>query len=83
MSVGCFDDAFAVDHCKGEFTQYPFFFCCFTFLLLREKVCAFSSAFLYVHIRSNQTVTYWTKLFRKKLFLKRYNSILKYRSCRL
>ena len=30
---------------SGEFTQYPFFVRFFTFLLLREKVCAFSSAF--------------------------------------
>ena len=29
----------------------------------------FSSAFLYVHIRNNQIVTYWTKVFQKK-FLK-------------
>ena len=35
----------------------------FTFLLLLDKVCAFSSAFLCVHIRTNQTVTYWTKVF--------------------
>ena len=41
-----------------------------SFLLLHEKVCAFSSAFLYVHIRTNQTVTYWTKVFRKKNFCK-------------
>ena len=27
--------------CKGEFTQHPFFARFFTFLLLREKVCAF------------------------------------------
>ena len=37
----------------------------FTFLLLLDKVCAFSSAFSCVHIRTNQTVTYWTKVFRK------------------
>ena len=37
-------------------------------MLIREKVCDFSSAFLYVHIRTNQTVTYWTKVFRKKFF---------------
>ena len=35
----------------------------FTFLLLLDKVCAFSSAFLCVHIRTNQTVTYWAKVF--------------------
>ena len=52
----------------------------FTFLLLLDKVCAFSSAFLCVHIRTNQIVTYWTKVFRKKFFVKRYSSILKYRS---
>ena len=40
----------------------------FTFLLLLDKVCAFSSAFLCVHIRTNQTVTYWIKVFRKKFF---------------
>ena len=52
----------------------------FTFLLLLEKVCAFSSAYLYVHIRTNQTGTYWTKVFRKKFFVKRYrySFILKY-----
>ena len=59
---------------EGEFTQYPFFvrFCCFffTFLLLREQVCPFSSAFLYVHFRTNQTVTYGTKVVRKN-FLRR------------
>ena len=42
----------------------------FTFLLLLEKVCAFSSAFLFVYIRTNQTVTYWTKVFRKNFFVK-------------
>ena len=34
---------------KGEFTQYPFFVRFrpfFSFLLLLQKVCAFSSAFL-------------------------------------
>ena len=31
---------------KGEFTQYPFFVRFFTFLLLLEKVCAFSFAVL-------------------------------------
>ena len=54
----------------------------FTFLLLRKKVCAFSFAFLYVHIRTNQTVTYGTKVFRKIFFIKGYSSILKYRSYR-
>ena len=43
----------------------------FTFLLLLDKVCAFPSAFLCVHVRTNQTVTYWTKVFRKKIFCKR------------
>ena len=42
----------------------------FTFLLLCEQVCPFSSAFLYVHIRTNQTVMYWTKVFQKS-FLQR------------
>ena len=51
----------------------------FTFLLLLDKVCAFSSAFLCVHIRTNQTVTYWTKVFRKNFFVKGYSSISKYR----
>ena len=72
-------------HCnihKGEFTQYPFFVRFRTFLLLLEKVCAFESAFLYVHIRTNQTVTYWTKVFRKKCFVKGYCSILNYSSYR-
>ena len=55
----------------------------FTFLLLFEKVCAFSSAFLYVHIRTNQTVTFWTKVSRKNFFVKGYRCILKYRSYRL
>ena len=35
-----------------------------------STVCPFSSAFLYVHIRTNQTVAYWTKVVRKK-FLQR------------
>ena len=52
------------------------------FLLLREKICKFSPAFLYVHIRTNQTVTYWTKAFRKKFLVKGYSSILKYRHYR-
>ena len=44
---------------KGGLTQYPFFvrFFFFKFLLLREKVCAFSFTIFYVHIRTNQTVT--------------------------
>ena len=54
----------------------------FTFLLLLDKVCAFSFAFLCVHIRTNQTVTYWTKVFWKKFFVKEYSSISKYRSYR-
>ena len=54
----------------------------FTFLLLLDKVCAFSSAFLCVHIRTNQTVTYWTKVFRKNFFVKGYGAISKYRSYR-
>ena len=66
--------------CYGEFTQYPFFVRFFTFLLLLDKVCAFSSAFLCVHICTNQTVTYWTKVFRKIFFVKGYSSISKYRS---
>ena len=45
------------------FTQYPFFVHFYTFLLLHEKVCAFLLTFLYVHIRTNQTVTYWQKFF--------------------
>ena len=44
---------------EGEFTQYPFFVrFFFTFFLLLEQACPFSSAFLYVHFRTNQTVTY-------------------------
>ena len=54
----------------------------YTFLLLLDKVRAFSSAFLCVHIRVNQTVTYWTKVFRKNFFVKGYSSISKYRSYR-
>ena len=54
----------------------------FTFLLLLDKVCAFPSAFLWVHIRTNQTVTYCTKVFWKKFFVKEYSSISKYRSYR-
>ena len=54
----------------------------FMFLLLLDKICAFSSAFLCVHIRTNQTVTYWTKVFRKIFFVKGYSSISKYRSYR-
>ena len=49
---------------KGEFTQYPFFVRFRPFLLLLDTVCAFSSAFLCAHIRTNQTVTYWTKVFQ-------------------
>ena len=44
----------------------------FTFLLLCKKVCAFSSAFLYVHIRTNQIVTYCTKVVPKNFFVKGY-----------
>ena len=51
----------------------------FKFLLLRKKVCNFSSAFLYVNILTNQIVTYWTKVFQKNFFGKRYSSTLKYR----
>ena len=47
----------------------PFSSAFFTFLLL-EKVCAFSSAFWLVHIRTNQTVTHWAKVFQKKFFVK-------------
>ena len=54
----------------------------FTFLFLVEQVRPFSSAFLYLHIRTNQTVTYWTKVVRKKVFAKGYSLILKYRSYR-
>ena len=50
------------------------------FLLSRGKVCAFSFAFLYVRIRTNQTVTYWAKVFRKNFFVKEYSSIFKYLS---
>ena len=42
----------------------------FTFLLLLDKVCAFSSAFLCVHIRTNQTVHIMDKIFLKKIFCK-------------
>ena len=50
--------------------------------LLHEKVCSFSSAFLHVHFRTNHTVTYWAKVFRKKFFVKGYSPISKYRSHR-
>ena len=52
----------------------------FTFLLLREQVYPFSSAFLCVHIRTNQTVTTDKSFPKKKFFAKRYSLILKYRS---
>ena len=68
---------------EGGFTQYPFFVRFCPFSLLRKKVCNFSSTFLYVHIRINQTGTYWTKVVRKKYFVKGYSSILKYRSYHL
>ena len=55
---------------EGEYPQYAFFVRFFTCLLLREQVCRFSSAFLFAHIRTNQTVTYWTKVVRKKIFCK-------------
>ena len=54
----------------------------FAFLLFREKVCAVSSAFLYFHIRTNQTVTYWKKFSEKKNFVKGCSSSLKDRSYR-
>ena len=49
-----------------------FFVRFFIFLLLREKVCDFFSAILYVHIHTNQTVIYLTKVFRKKIFVNGY-----------
>ena len=58
-----FQEKYGKPNPKGEFPQYPF-------LLFREKVYAFSSTFLYVHIRTNQTVTYRTKVFQKKIFCK-------------
>ena len=54
-----------------------------SFFLLHKKVCSFSCAFLYAHIRTNQTVTYWTKVFRKNFFVKGYSPILKHCSHRL
>ena len=42
----------------------------FTFLLFHKKVCNFSSAFIYVSIRANQIVTYWTRVSEKKIFCK-------------
>ena len=72
---------------KVVFAQCPFFvrFCSFlyaTIFLLFEKLYSFSSAFLYVHIRtySNQIVTYWTKVFEKKFLQRGCSPILKYRS---
>ena len=59
------------------------FLSAFVRFFLHEKVCSFSSAFSYVHIRTNQTVTGWTKVFRKIVFVNRYSSVLKYRSRRL
>ena len=58
----------------GGFTQYPFFVRFFTSLLLREQVCPFSSAFLYVHIRTNQTDSTGQK-FSEKKFLQRGTSL--------
>ena len=48
------------------FTQYPFVigvvgFC--KFFLLHEKACSFSSAVVYVQIRTNRTVKYQAKVF--------------------
>ena len=60
---------------------YPFFVRFCTFFFSRKK-CSFSSAFLYVHIRTNQTITYWTKIFQKTIFVKGYSSILKHCSHR-
>ena len=37
-----------------------------TFFLIHEKGCSFSFAFLHDHICTNRTITYWTKVFRKK-----------------
>ena len=51
---------------SSEFAQYPFFVlsCQFSYVFASPwKVCSFSSAFLYVQIRSNQTVTFWTIFF--------------------
>ena len=62
---------------KSKFTQYLFFVLfghLWTFFLLHEKVCSFSSAFLYVHICTNQIVTYWTKFFLKIFFVKKVQS---------
>ena len=52
------------------------------FFLLHEKECSFSSHF-YMSIRTNQTVTYWTKVFQKIFFVMGYSPILKYHSHRL
>ena len=53
---------------EGEFTQGLFFrpllplFC--SLFLLHEKVCAFSSALLHAHTRTNHTFPYNKKVFR-------------------
>ena len=58
----------------GGFTQYQFYdrffrFCTFFLLHKIRVVGSFSSAFLYVHIRINQTVTYTGQKFSEKIFL--------------
>ena len=46
------------------------------------KSMLFLPAFLKVHIRTNQNASYWTKVFRKNIFVKGYSFLLKYRSHR-
>ena len=52
------------------------------FFFFMKKYVLFRSHF-YMSIRFKQTVTYWTKVFRKTFFVKGYSPILKYRSHRL
>ena len=68
---------------KVGLALYPFFFrfdlfCAF---FLHAKVCASFVRIFYVHIHTNQTVTYQTKVFRN-FSVKGCSFILKYRSLR-
>ena len=54
----------------------------YPFLLLLEKKMPFSIRIFISPYPHNQTVTYRTKVFRKKFFVTGYSSIVKYRSYR-
>ena len=68
---------------KGGFTPY-WFVSAFSVFLHHEELCVFGPYFCkyYVHIGTNQPVTYKTKVFRKIFFVKGYIFILKHLSHR-